>query len=358
MNVLGIMNGTSMDGVDFVLCQMSAQTLRFKAASATSFPPLLAKRLRLATENKMAVKDLALLHYDLGHFYTKSILRLKRQKKWKIDLIGLHGQTVFHESGKVSLQIGEPSFAAATLKVPVISDFRSADIAAGGEGAPLAGLFHRVLAKQNKLSNISFHNIGGISNLTYLNKKTEISFDTGPGNMLMDIYCQKYLKKPFDKFGQTAAKGLADIKLVQTMMVHPYFKKPAPKTCGRENFGETFLKKYEKRLRSLGHKNAMATLSTLTAYSIAAAYKQQLPSMPDEIIFCGGGANNKNLLKQISYYLPEVDISTTKSLNWNPQHIEAAAFAYLAYQRYKKKKIDARAFTGAKEKSFLGKITL
>src|SRR5690606_12809888 len=130
--------------------------------------------------------------HELGRYYAQSISKIVKRKKWKIDLVGLHGQTIFHQSGKASLQIGEPSYLSQALGCRVVSDFRQADIAAGGRGAPIAGIFHQYMVKD--LKPIALHNIGGISNLTFLkNKKALFSFDTGPGNLLLDTYCQRYL---------------------------------------------------------------------------------------------------------------------------------------------------------------------
>lgn len=357
MNVLGVMNGTSVDAVDLVLCKIDPKKIKFLSSAQIKFPPLLRKLLLTATENKYLTNEISELSHELGRFYAKSISKLVTRKKWKVDLIGLHGQTVYHRSGKVSLQIGETSYLSHALGKPVISDFRVADIANGGQGAPLACIFHEALAKRHKLNQVAFHNLGGISNLTYISKKAKLSFDTGPANILMDLFCQKHLSREYDKNGTLAKQGVVDALLLDKMLKHVYFLKKPPKSCGREEFGSDFFKKYEKKLKAIGKENALATLCELTALSIADAYKNLIKLPVDEILFCGGGAKNSFLLKRISFYLKDIEITTTNNLFWNPQHVEAGAFAYLAWMRWKKKKIDLKPYTGGKKPILLGKIT-
>ncbi|MGE3975864.1 MAG: anhydro-N-acetylmuramic acid kinase [Bdellovibrionales bacterium] len=205
LKVLGIMNGTSLDGVDFVLTHIKKSPLQVTFSNHTSctFPPTLREKLKLATRHELKVAELARLHHELGRFYAYQTEKLGLKKKWKFDLIGLHGQTVFHEGGNSTLQIGEPSYLAATTETPVIADFRAADLAVGGQGAPLATFFHLIaFQKFIKQHPVCVHNLGGISNVSYFRKgsvslflnsrkKDIFSFDTGPANMLIDLLAQK-----------------------------------------------------------------------------------------------------------------------------------------------------------------------
>ncbi|MCB0348201.1 MAG: anhydro-N-acetylmuramic acid kinase, partial [Bdellovibrionales bacterium] len=296
-----------------------------------------------------------LLSHELGRYYAEAIKKIVKRKKWKIDLVGLRGQTIFHKSGKASLQIGESSYLAQALNCNVVSDFRQADIAAGGRGAPIAGIFHQKMVNTHKA--VALHNLGGISNLTFIkNKKVESSFDTGPGNLLMDSYCQKYLSIPFDDRGQLAKKGLVNVNMLLKLLRHPYLQQKPPKSCGREEFGPNFLKRFNTVIKKLKKQDVLATLTEFTAITVADAYiKNKL--YPEVIYFCGGGAKNSFLLQRISYYLPNTKITTTADLGWDPQHIEGAAFAYLALLGIHGIPGNLPNCSGAKKPVVLGKIS-
>lgn len=371
LRTLGIMNGTSLDGVDFVLIDTNfkKENCKYLAMQSFAFPKKLRDELRLATQHLLQVDRLAMVHHDLGRFYANCFKKLKPIFK-KIDGIGLHGQTVFHAGGQSTLQIGEPSYLAAVSRVPVVSDFRVADIAVGGQGAPLVTLFHQYVFGDHR-STRSLHNLGGISNVTIIRKKQVTQgFDTGPANMLMDLTIQvaSQGEKRFDRNGQLAKKGEVNQSLVQQMLQHSFFKKRPPKSCGREEFGEVFLKKHSSALQKLSLPEQLATITDFVAQSIVLSYQKfcDLESL-DEIIFCGGGSKNNFLISQIDAHLKKtlshhslnkkINLSVTDNLGWPTQSIEGAAFALLAAFKLSNRPSNLPQSTGATRAVCLGKIT-
>ncbi len=363
LNVVGIMNGTSLDGVDFVQTKIfraknakGQPKIQYLAEKSFSFPANLKARLKQAAKNEMKVRDLGLLHHDLGRFYATCYSKLPAKMK-KNDLIGLHGQTVFHQAPQATLQIGEASYLQVAANIPVIADFRVADMALGGQGAPIATLFHSVVFGQGE--RISVHNLGGISNMSIVNRHgVELAFDTGPANMLLDLCVQKSSrgKKSFDKDGKIAAKGQAQLGLVADLLGHKYFNSRPPKSCGREEFGEIFLDQFFKKSKGLSIEDKMATLLEFTAWTIALSYQKYVKPLPKRIVFCGGGANNKTLLKRVGELLPGTEIKTTQDYKWPVSAIEGAAFALLAAYRIWDQPSNFPRTTGARKAKSLGKI--
>jgi len=354
------MNGTSLDGADFVLIEADSKSLSCQYLQTKSF--LFGKKLKqellAAVQHKLKVNELALLHHQLGRYYAECYRQLPVAMK-KVQLIGLHGQTVFHQGGVATLQIGESSYLSAVSGKPVVSDFRVADLALGGEGAPLATFFHQTAFGQ-KNKTVSVHNLGGISNISLIhNKKLRLGFDTGPANMLLDMAMQidSKNKKLFDQGGATAARGKVDSELLSQMLKHRFFKIKPPKSCGREEFGEAFYQQFKTKLHRLSLPDRMATLTELVAVSTARAYQNFCRPQPEQIIFCGGGAHNLFLIKRISAQLPNIEINTTAELGWPEQAIEGAAFALLAAAKLLNKKSNLPQSTGARRASSLGKVT-
>lgn len=365
LTVLGIMNGTSLDGVDFVLVKIQKPKnknnypkISYLAEQAFAFPKDLRLRLIAAARHDLKVNDLSLLHHELGRFYAKCYSKLKPKMK-NADLIGLHGQTVFHQAPMATLQIGESSYLADISKKPVIADFRVSDLSLGGQGAPIATLFHQVAFGSPK-ETISVHNLGGISNLTLISQKgVELAFDTGPANILMDMLMQKISagKSEFDKNGALAKKGTVDLEILGELLSHKYFQSKPPKSCGREEFGEVLFAKFLKAAKGLPNADMMATLSDFTAWTIALSYKKFIKKLPSKIIFCGGGANNTNLLERIQILLPECQVLTSEDLGWPASSIEGAAFALLAAYKIWDMPSNLPKTTGAKRPVSMGKIT-
>ncbi len=365
------MSGTSLDGVDFVLSSWDKNLKgKFLGQASVDFPKGLRQKLLDCAEGQINIREAAYLHHDLGRFYADSAAKIVKQKRWKIDLVGIHGQTVFHDAPTTTLQIGEPSYIATSLGVPVVADFRVADLAVGGQGAPLATFFHGLILKDHlKHHACTFHNLGGISNVSFFPKNTKfnhlhkgpiggdiVSFDTGPANMLMDAFMAKK-SKSYDENGQLAASGSIHFLLVQKWIrADKYFHKAPPKSCGREQYGANYLKKLLSSMKGLSREDQAATLTELTAISIAEAYQTYLPDLPKLAVFSGGGTKNSYLMFRIRYHLPTLKIVTSEDLGWPSQAIEGGAFAALAVARMNNMYGHVPQSTGASRPVLLGKI--
>lgn len=347
LNAVGIMSGTSLDACDFVLIEARVNTkkqieeLRFLDHIQKPLDNQIRAQTWRLIENpksKVTLAEVATLNLDWANYYGKQLMKICQQKKWKVDIVGLHGQTVYHQGTKLTWQMGSLARVAAITQVPVVGDFRSMDVSMGYQGAPLAPLFHAALLK-NKNKLLSIHNLGGISNLTLIqNGQVLAAFDTGPANMPIDTFLihatQGRIR--FDKNGRLAAQGRVDIPLFKKLKRHSYFKKPAPKSAGREQFGGEWLKTQLSKAHKISLNDTCATLTEWVAWSIATAYNQLQPvhGFPESIYFCGGGALNTELLNRVQKYLPQCKVQTTAQLGWPVFAIEGGCFAYLATARY------------------------
>lgn len=352
MLVLGIMSGTSIDSVDYALCEIRGNQIRLRDYWHTNFPAALRARLHEAASGRANSHEVGQLHHDLGRFYAT-------RARGKPSLIGLHGQTIFHNPGNATLQLGEPAWLAQRMGAPVVSNFRAADLAAGGQGAPLATMFHQVVfAERGK--HICVNNLGGISNVTSLDWTRGkiarvLAFDTGPANILINLAMRRFTKGKLemDRNGAWAAKGKPDEALLAQWLRLPYFRKPPPKSTGREFFGEPFLQSCPQ----LNPHDLIATLTEFTARSIALNYKLHLPSLPDRIVLAGGGASNPTLVRALRRNLVGSEILSADDCGWPLQTIEPAAFALLAYLRFHNLPGNLPATTGAGRAVLLGQIT-
>jgi anhydro-N-acetylmuramic acid kinase len=341
LNVLGIMSGTSLDGIDAVLVRLEQnETLHWEvlARESRDYSGVLQERLHRAIKPESSdVVLLTQLHAVVGQTYAELAKTLQRENN--IDLIALSGQTVYHiprleaEKNwhtKSTLQLGEASFVLEACSVPVISDFRQADIAAGGQGAPLVGFGDvRLYSKTGRARSI--HNLGGISNLTYLpasgNSDEIFAFDTGPANCLIDEAVQLHFGKAFDEDGAIAKQGKVDEVVLEHLLKHPYLELPTPKTTGREVFT---LNEVTKDI-GLSPHDLVATLTAFTAHTVANAYKTfVLPKGLDEILVAGGGALNPVLMQQLKNLL-SVDVKTFEEVGWHSKDREALSFAVMGY---------------------------
>jgi anhydro-N-acetylmuramic acid kinase len=367
MLVLGIMSGTSIDSVDYALCEVSMKRMRLVRHWQAQFPEALKRRLHAAARGESSSHEVGQLHHDLGRFYasrTREGLRRHRPQ-----LVGLHGQTIHHHphpKAPATLQIGEPAYLVEALRLPVVSNFRSADIAAGGQGAPLATLFHRaVFARPGH--HICVNNLGGISNVTSIDRRRGQSniraFDTGPSNVLLDLAMRHFTngRMPFDEDGRWAARGEPDEKAIRGWLKHAYFRQPPPKSTGREMFGEAFFTRKIIELKKLSRFDVLATLTEFTARSLALNYQFHLSSWPDVVILTGGGAANPCLVDRIRQQLRKGDtgtkLVTSDQLGWPTRAMEAAAFALLAYYRWMGCAGNVPETTGAKRAALLGQIS-
>ena len=356
---LGIMNGTSIDAIDYCLIEVDTKTWKpkFLGHKQRVIPPSLRKMLFAAAKDELTVHSVSQLSFELGRLYAKHVKELSKSWSWKV--VGLHGQTVHHQGGHSTLQIGHPAMIRSVWEGPIVSDFRSLDIAAGGEGAPFAPFFQKFISKSLKKKTQAFHNLGGISNLTFFDKEKALAFDTGPANILLDLWIQKKTKNrtSFDKNGKEASKGLPHIPSLKRMTRHSFFYKKPPKSCGREEFNHDFIKNFAgKDFLKISFQDQMATLTELTAHSVAQAYKKWCPNVPEAIYFYGGGIKNNYLMSRIGYHLPESQLLTTEELGWPTQALEAGAFAFLAAARLCEKKVHLPQVTGAKKSLCLGNL--
>jgi len=359
--VLGIMSGTSIDGVDYALCDISERCVKLRQHWHVAFPKRLRQRLQLAAANRSTTYDLGRLHHELGRFYARGARRLKNAQP--VACVGLHGQTVFHDANaRATLQIGEPAWLAAELRVPVVNNFRPSDIVAGGQGAPLATIFHEwVFAERGR--HVCVNNLGGISNVTSLdgrggNQPRIKAFDTGPANMLMDMAVARLTRgrQTFDVNGRWAKRGTPRDELLAKWLKHPFFKQKPPKSTGRELFGEIFLERVFRQAKGLSRFDLLATLTEFTARSIALNYSLHLPDTPERVVLCGGGASNPVFVEAIRRNVP-CQVISCESLGWPAQAIEPAAFALLAWLRMNGLPGNVPSTTGAKSSVTLGQIT-
>lgn len=358
MRVLGLMSGTSVDAVDLVLADLelevgAALPLRWKVLAhlEAPFPTDLRTQIIQTLKSQANTRAVAELHHRMGRFYAEAALPFKNQ----VDLVASHGQTVWHEPPRFTLQIGEPAYLAEALGVPVVSDFRVSDMALGGEAAPLVPYPDLLLYGQPG-KRLAIHNIGGISNLTYLNglePSAVLAFDTGPGNALLDEAAGR-LGHTHDAGGRIAASGKTDAALVERWLAHPYFERRPPKSTGREIWNLEALDEDA----ALPPQNLLATLTHFTAQSIVQAYERfVLPLGLDEIWVAGGGAYNTALMNQIRGGL-SVPVFSFEEKGYDSKHREALCFAVLGYLRYLEKPNVLKQVTGASKNAIAGKITL
>jgi len=360
---IGLMSGTSMDGIDAALMNFQENKFLTVGTLKKNYPKELRSQLISASKNwkKTNIDQLGRLDQWTGEIFRDAALEIIKKfniKANQIAAIGSHGQTIRHQpkiENPFSMQIGDPNIIAYGTKITTVSDFRRKDLAAGGEGAPLTPIYHKAIFQNNKVNRVVL-NIGGISNITILNKNSEeiIGFDTGPGNTLLDAWIREKLNKPFDKNGQWAKQGSTNKTLLNSMMSDPYFDLAPPKSTGTEYFNLNWLNRF------IGPKNItevdiQKTLTVFTSESIAQAIERFNPNT-EEIILCGGGAKNISLYKEITNRLPKIKISQTNDYGIDSDYLEASAFAYLAKLTISKKTGNVKSVTGSKNQVILGGI--
>jgi len=365
------MSGTSLDGVDCVLTSIDSQGRSSWVRNwARRLPFGLKRRLLACASGKSRSWECGQLHHDLGRFYARVAQACLGSDR--IDAVGLHGQTMFHRSSgraPATWQIGEPAYLAEALRVPVVSNFRAADMAAGGEGAPLATLFHvRVFAERGR--HVCVQNVGGIGNVTSIDWKsgtqpTVLAFDTGPGNLLMDGAVGRLSqgRLGYDRDGRWAAAGTAHALLVRRWLRHAFIRRPPPKSTGREAFGEAFLEGCWAAMdvAGLGREDRVATLLELTVQSVTLNYRLHLPSLPDRVIVAGGGARNPVLMARLSTALGHWGTGLRPigcgTLGWPVEAVEGGAFALLAWERLRGRPGNLPETTGAARAVLCGQVT-
>jgi anhydro-N-acetylmuramic acid kinase len=356
-----MLSGTSRDGVDAVLVNFSDGSMDLLHASCTPYPPAIKLTLDqlLAAGARPSEKVASLLDENLGRFFARTAQNLVREAGMEmrdIRAIGSHGQNVWHQpqgEDPVTIQLGRGDIIARNTSTTVVANFRTADVKAGGQGAPLAPLLHRELFHSTG-ENRAILNIGGIANLTILPAEGGVSgFDCGPGNCLLDAWTSLHLQKDFDENGRWAAKGKPDLELLQRLMADPYFSQAAPKSTGLEYFNLDWLNGY------LGdpvpsETDVQATLTELSAISIATSLEQV--GLPDRMLVCGGGLQNTFLMQRVAAAIPTVAVEPTNLYGVDPNCVEGLLFAWLAYQRLNGRAQDTTAITGARQAVLLGDI--
>lgn len=359
---IGLMSGTSIDGVDCALVQFDGDQPKL---IATHSEPM-KSGLREDILQLCSGKDIDLELYGntdvaIGQLFAKAALTLLKNEdidRTAIRAIGSHGQTVFHHpqgDTPFSLQIGDPNSIAHLTGITTVADFRRRDMAAGGEGAPLAPLLHRNCFQSASTDRVVL-NVGGIANITVLNKDgTCLAFDTGPANVLMDYWIAKHQQKSYDKNGDWAASGNVIQPLLKLLLDEPYFSKAAPKSTGRELFNGVWL---EEKLHKLGQDLAIvdvqATLLRFTIDSIVAEIRKT--AGPTEVYVCGGGTHNNAFMDGLQARLRDCNVLSTAKLGIDPDWVEAIAFAWMAKQTSEGRTMDTTPFTGAKQATVLGGV--
>ncbi len=380
--VIGLMSGTSLDGVDAVLVEItgSGTFTKIKQKAFITFPfPVGMKEMILynAETNGGNVTEICKLNFLISLIYVDAVKALCKKAKIKInqvDLIGSHGQTVHHLPKPIklfgytfgsTLQIGDPAVIAKLTGVLTIGDFRTGDVALGGQGAPLVPYFDFLLFN-SKQKNRALLNIGGISNITVLNNngsgKDVFAFDTGPGNMLIDYFTRKLFNKPYDENGAIAFSGNVDEKLLNGFIeLDNFIDEEPPKSTGREYYGAEFVSTLRKKFREIKNEDWVATSACFTAYGIYRNYNLFIKDETkiDELFVSGGGAYNKFLMKELKrYFGKNVKVNNIKNLGISSDAKEAICFAVLANETLNGNSSNIPRVTGAKKETILGKICL
>jgi anhydro-N-acetylmuramic acid kinase len=381
MIVAGVMSGTSADGINVALVRISpgrnSAWPKFEFLGHAEFPyPEDVRRFVLTAMNstRASVADLARLNFLLAELYAEAVLATQKRFRRKAELIGCHGQTIYHQGepanflGRdlaVTWQTGDGSRIARIVGRPVVSDFRPADMAAGGKGAPLVPFLDFLLYRHPRIGRI-IQNIGGIANVSIIPAKAtpaQVSaFDTGPGNMVIDALMERLYGVRYDKDGQTAASGIVIESVLVESLRNPFFHQKPPKTAGREEFGREFAQDFIRQCGQSVRPNIVATATALTAMSVAQALREFVLKRRErysEFIVSGGGAKNPTLMAMLVNELQPLGLQLRSSDEFGlpAEAKEAAAFALLAYQTWNKKPSNLPSATGAKRSAILGKIS-
>lgn len=362
---IGLMSGTSMDRIDAVLVKIGDQSCTIHATHSLAYPGDLRSRLERSVKDPGAIDliEIGTLDKQVARSFAEAALGLLKNSNVEasaISAVGSHGQTVLHRPDlpePFSVQLGDPGTLAATVGITVVADFRNTDLALGGQGAPLVPAFHRWAFGDTQI-NRAVVNIGGIANVTLLYADgTTTGFDTGPGNALLDQWCQEHQGAPFDDGGAWAAQGSINPELLQNMRADAYFQLVPPKSTGLDYFNLNWL---QQRLKTCNvqpsYQDTQATLSECAAQEIAAAIRGT--SNVSEIAICGGGVNNHDLMERIRLALPACSIDTTDRWGIDPAWVESVAFAWLARQRLRGVPTSIPEVTGADAAVSLGGVYL
>jgi anhydro-N-acetylmuramic acid kinase len=365
MKAIGIMSGTSLDGITVSLIESGLDGENFKVLNYKTYPfeESLKDLIRDVSE-RGTTKDISNLHYKLGKLYAEVVSEFIKDlgiDTSSIEVIGLHGQTIYHEDRVSTLQIGEPSYLAVETHIDVVSNFRAKDIALSGNGAPLIPYFDYLVFKD--FAPIVLQNLGGISNLTFVKDKdinNVIAFDIGPSNMLLDGLSKALFDVPYDEDGRLASNGKINDEVLSYLLSHPYLKRNPPKSAGRNEFGDEFLKEilnefyYSNKINKF---DLIATANFFVAYSIYDAYKRFLGEVPPVVVLSGGGSKNRTLVSNLKKLLGNTELKFSDDFGIPSESKEASAFALYALRTKYRKKCGIPTTTGAKDMSIWGCIT-
>ncbi|MCG3721643.1 anhydro-N-acetylmuramic acid kinase [Vibrio cincinnatiensis] len=359
---IGIMSGTSMDGVDTALVAFTDHHIELLAHRFLPMPEKLKQRLlNICLGQATHLQEIGQLDHQLGHLYADAVEQLLAQSGYhaaQITAIGNHGQTVFHQpdgESPFTLQLGDANILAARTGITTIADFRRKDMALGGQGAPLVPAFHRTIFNVTD-STVVVLNIGGIANISVLfPDKTVLGYDTGPGNALMDSWCQRHTQQSYDANGEWGRQGNLNASLLQALKQDPYFLRPAPKSTGREYFNLPWLEAHLVN-HPLSAPDVQRTLCELTAQTITDEVCRYAQGPTPKLFVCGGGAQNDLLMDCLQAHLPTWQVASTDSKGVNGDYMEAMAFAWLAQRRVHGLPSNLPEVTGAKQLASLGVI--
>ena len=376
MLAMGLMSGTSLDGVDTALCEITGFGEESKITlidfETYDFPEHLKNKVKRILRNKEPLlPELTSLNFELGMLFSDAVGKMLEKNKMTgkdLAFVASHGQTIYHQPRdtdsllRSTLQLGEPAVIAYDHHVDVYANFRAMDMAAGGEGAPLVPYSEEILYREDKMT-VALQNVGGIGNVTILPARTSgwpvYAFDTGPGNMVIDEAMKQLYSKSYDEGGKIALSGQVDHEMLAHLLEHPYLKMSYPKTTGREDFGESYTNSVLQRFSSLKRDDLIATLTYFTAKTIALSYEDFIfPKMRlDKVIIGGGGAHNKALLSYLRELLNGVEVLTQEDLGFSSDAKEAMAFVILGNETYHGRPSNVIGATGAKTPVILGSLT-
>lgn len=374
------MSGTSLDGIDVAVVDIAGagwrQKVRVLAQATTPYPAAIRKALLAVSNAETHTAAIARLHFLLAELYAEAFLEVARAAaipRRSVELIGCHGQTIYHQGSRstflgrriaCTLQIGDGGVLAERTGVPVISDFRTRDMAAGGRGAPLVPYVDYLLFRHRRISRVAV-NIGGIANLTAIpagaGPGAVIAFDTGPGNMVVDALVGRLTggRRRFDRDGRMAASGQLNRRLLRLLLRDPYYAAAPPKSAGREQYGGEFIERLFRY--GLSPKDLIATATALTPASIAAGVERFLAARlpgPCELVVSGGGAHNRQMMAHLGAFLPRAGIRRSSDFGIDVDAKEAIAFAILANESWRRRPANLPSATGARRRVVLGKLSV
>ncbi len=367
MQIIGLISGTSVDGIDAALVEITKSNhgIKLEFIEGKTFPynlELRAEILAVCAGESRSIAQICELDDAIAAAFAEVANKMIAKTKASPELIASHGQTVFHRPPNgsklgYSVQLGRGAVIAKTTGINTISDFRVADIEAGGQGAPMVSILDKLLLSKEGTHTV-VQNIGGISNLTYLPAHGDqiFGFDNAPGNVLMDMASHRLFGVDFDRNGELAAQGQADLDLITTWLRQDFFYLPPPKSTGRELFCPNYLDEILSQCQHLSNHDILATLTEFTARAITQSYQLFLPQFPDRVLLCGGGCRNAYLIQRLKSLLAPATVMSTGDVGINADFKEAIAFALLGYLTWQGECGNLPQVTGASESRVLGKI--